>query len=221
MAIQKEKTYMVLNYSANPVSISTKDRSIIFEGGSPEAPYGIPMTANEIIAANMNGCAFKIGLLWFEPDVEEDMYTELRILNWKNILKDQEIESIIMHPSADGYEKILSIDNPMYFDRVVGVLLGLKNSFEDVPNQSKVLIDARAAEIREGKRRTEIKISKIATAPSDMEKQLSEKDAQIAALEAEIADLKEKAKAHAKVKESDVPASSEPADKPKRTSTKK
>lgn len=189
--IQNDKTYMVLNYSGSPVSITTRNGSIMFESGSSEAPWGQPLTFDEIMTANMNGCAFKCGLLWFEPSIEDEMYATLKI-NKKSLLKDWEIEDIIMHPSADGYAKLLAIDHPMYFDRVRGVMMGLKSVFADIPNQSKVLVDARYAELREGKRRTEIKITKIDRPADDYISEIESKDKEIEGLRAQLEALKSK-----------------------------
>lgn len=187
--IQKDKTYMVLNYGGSPVSVTTKNGSILFESGSKDSPWVQPMSLDEIITANTNGYAFKCGLLWFESDIEAEMYDELRIHNWRDILKDWEIEDILLHPSADGYKKLIAIEHPMYFDRVRGVLMGLKSIFADIPNQSKVLIDARCAEIREGKRRSEIKITKIESA-NNYNEELEDKNREIESLRAELEALK-------------------------------
>ena len=198
--IQNDKTYMVLNYSGSPVSITTRNGSIMFESGSSEAPWGQPLTFDEIMTANMNGCAFKCGLLWFEPSIEDEMYATLKI-NKNSLLKDWEIEDIIMHPSADGYAKLLAIDHPMYFDRVRGVMMGLKSVFADIPNQSKVLVDARYAELREGKRRTEIKITKIDRPADDYISEIESKDKEIEELRAQLEALKSKTSASAETPE--------------------
>src|SRR5699024_12759296 len=50
----------------------------------------------EIISANANGGAFRNGLLFFEPEHEDAIYQTLRIKDYKNILKDWEIEDIIL-----------------------------------------------------------------------------------------------------------------------------
>lgn len=212
MAIQKEKTYMVLNYSGSPVSITTQRGSVLVHGGTKDEPYGVPLTADEIITANMNGVAFKAGFLWFDPEVEEEMYKELRITNWKDLMKDWEIEDMLMNPSAEGYRKLLAIDDTMYFDRIRGVLMGLQSVFADVPNQSKVLVNARAAELAEGKRRSEIKVTDITPSNRDIKNQLAEKDAIIAELEAKLAALQSTGNTN----EPDEA----PAEKPKRTSSK-
>lgn len=217
MAIQKEKTYMVLNYSGSPVSITTQRGSVLVQGGSREEPYGVPLTADEIITANMNGVAFKSGLLWFDPEIEEEMYKELRITGWKDLMKDWEIEEMLMNPSAEGYRKLLAIDDQMYFSRVRGVLLGLQSVFADVPNQSKVLVDARSAELNEGKRRSEIKITNITPSTRDVQKQLADKDARIAELEAQLAAMQN---ADGGSKPDTGEPETEPTEKPKRTSSK-
>lgn len=160
MGLQKEKTYMVLNYNGSPVSISTKTDSYSISGGTSDEPYGIPLTIDEIVVANMKGMAFKAGLLFFEKEFEQEIYEELRIQNWEDILRNEDIEDILINPTKEGFEKIVKIDNEFYFDRVYGVYTGLSSIFSDIPNKSKLVMEARRSEIKEGKRKTSISLSK-------------------------------------------------------------
>lgn len=72
MALQKERTYMVLNYGASPVSLTTKNGSFLLEGGTSDNPAVLPMTIDEIVTANSNGYAFKYGFAWFEKKYQDD-----------------------------------------------------------------------------------------------------------------------------------------------------
>lgn len=189
MAIQNGTQYMVYNYSPSRVAVKAKNVSYLFEGGTKDSPYGYPMTFEEIATANMNGVAFKAGLLFFDPRDQEDIYKELRIVNWKDILKDEDIEDIILHPTAEGYQKIINIDNDTYFDRVYGILYGLQSVFTDIPTQSKVIIEARKNELENHKRKSEIKI-KLDSPIEDMNQKLAKKDEEINKLTDEITALK-------------------------------
>lgn len=189
MAIQNGAQYMVYNYHRSRVAVSTKNVSYLFEGGTKDSPFGLPMTFEEIATVNMNGVAFKAGLLFFDPRDQEDIYKELRIVNWRDILKDEDIEDIILHPTAEGYQKIINIDNDTYFDRVYGILFGLQSVFADIPVQSKVIIEARKNEIENHKRKSEIKI-KLDSPTADINQKLAEKDEEINKLTDEITALK-------------------------------
>ncbi|WP_206459444.1 hypothetical protein [Anaerovorax sp. IOR16] len=160
MALAKEKSYLVLNYNTNPVSISTRHDSYLIDGGSNESPSVLPLTIDEIITANSNGYAFKYGLLFFEEEYQEDIYEELRIKDWKNILTNLQIEDIILNPTKEKLEEILLIDNEIYFDRIVGIYTGLKNAGIDISNRVELVISLREKELSEKKRKTEIVLSK-------------------------------------------------------------
>lgn len=163
MAITRDKTYLVYNYSRSPVSLFIREGlpSYLFEGGTRESPATLPLTIDEIISANSNGGAFKNGLLFFEPEHEADIYKELRIKDYKRILKDWEIEDIILHPTLEGMKLLISITNDTYFQRIVGCYTVLKNIYADIPPQSKYILDARIDEYRNHKRVSEINISEI------------------------------------------------------------
>lgn len=172
------KEYLVYNYSGSKVVVSTtKGTEYLFDSGTKENPFGIPLKLEEIIGINMKSNVFKLGLLFFETAHEEELYRILKITNYKDILKDWEIEDILLHPTFEGYRKILKIEDDAYFGRVIGVLTGLNNSFIDVPNKSKILISARAEEFDEKKRKTAIVLDRIISDnEADKEKEQLKKD---------------------------------------------
>lgn len=192
MALQKEQTYLVLNYGTSPVSITTRHGSELIEGGSRDNPSAIPLKIEEIITANSNGCAFKYGLLRFEKEYEEDIYTEIRLHDWRNILTDQDIEDILLCPTKEGLERILAIDNEIYFNRVVGVYYGLKSIFADISPKVDIIIEQRRAEMRQNKRKTEIVVSKVEKAQPaiDQQSEIEKVKAQNALLIAQMEELK-------------------------------
>ena len=97
--LDKNKTFLVLNYNGSPVAVSTRHESYIIPGGSSESPSSMPLSVDEIVQINSNSNVFKMGLLWFEEEFQENLYKECRIRNWKDILTDSEIEDIILHIS--------------------------------------------------------------------------------------------------------------------------
>lgn len=160
MALDKQRTYMVLNYSSSPVSIITKDRGYMLEGGTREQPYVLPLTLDEINTANTNGFAFKYGCAFFEPEFEKAIYEELRMLNWEDILHDEQIEDIILHPTKECLEKLIAIDNEIYFGRVYGIYMGLKSIFAEISPRVELVIEQRRDELKVNQRKTEIVLSK-------------------------------------------------------------
>ncbi|MCK9160973.1 MAG: hypothetical protein M0P00_10930 [Bacteroidaceae bacterium] len=196
MVLNSEKLYNVINYSACSVSVSAKNTEYLFNPGSQESPYILPLMLHEIIEINSTGRAFKDGLLFFDTDTEEDMYNTLRIPEWKNILKDWEIEDIILNPTMDGIKKILNVNNEMGMQRVNAIYVMLKNSFADIPSHCAKILDARIEEYRNGVYNTKIVIKSLFTGDSSKIQELTDEND---SLKSEIEKLKAKLK---KVEES-------------------
>lgn len=160
MGIQKEKTYLVLNYCANPVSVVTRYDQFIMEPFADGEPSSLPLTLDEIQQANNNSKLFKTGHLRFEPEHEEEIYDVLHIRDWKDILTNKQVEDIILHPTAEKIENILKIDEPRYFNRIYGVYMGLKNAGYSISKNVDVTMSARYKELVNGKKTTNLIVSK-------------------------------------------------------------
>ncbi len=158
MSITKPNNYLVLNYSASPVCISTRHDSFLVNGGTPEDPGSLPLTFEEIAVINSKSPVFKIGLLRFEPSKQEQLYEALSIPNWRDILTDDQIAEVLTHPDIETSQKILDIDNPAYFERVRGVMIGLRNAGYDIPGKIERMIEQRRVEMSKGQRKTSIKL---------------------------------------------------------------
>ena len=210
MSLNGTDTYLILNYNPSPVSVSTRDTSYLIPGGSTFSPASFPLTLNEIRYINNVSKAFKYGLLFFEDDIAEEMYAELHITDWRSIMRDEEIEAILADPTVDGLERILAISDQLYFERVYGVYVGMKNA--GIPISAKVegLIVARRKELARGKSTTEISVRK---AQAD-----AVTDTKIKALEDQIAQLTAMLSAQSKPAEPEATtedAPPQPKQKPK------
>ena len=161
MPISKTKNYLVLNYNTSPVAVSTKHDSFMIAGGSRTEPTTMPFTIDEIVAINSGSPVFRIGLLFFEPEYQEDIYQELRIDKWRDILRDEDIEHILLEPTVESLQKFLDIDNDAYFERVRGVLAGLKSVGADVSTNVEKVVSGRYKELCNRKRRSEIRLTPI------------------------------------------------------------
>ena len=187
--LDKNKTYLVLNYNGSPVAVSTRHESYIIPGGSSESPSSMPLSVDEIVQINSNSNIFKMGLLWFEEEFQEDLYTECRIRNWKDILTDSQIEDIILHPTLEKLEKLLSIENEQYFERCYGIYIGLKNSNHSIKQNVENIMLARRKELRNRKYKTGILLTKKETSTVS-EEVLKETQEQNAKLTQEVDELK-------------------------------
>lgn len=187
--LDKNKTYLVLNYNGSPVAVSTRHESYIIPGGSSESPSSMPLSVDEIVQINSNSNVFKMGLLWFEEEFQEELYKECRIRNWENILRDKEIEDIILHPTLEKLERLLSIENEQYFERCYGIYIGLKNSNHSIKQNVENVMLARRKELRNRKYKTGILLTKKETSVVS-EEVLKETQEQNVKLTKEVDELK-------------------------------
>ena len=159
MAIKDMKMINVLNYNQNIVIISTKHDSYAIDPAiDSDNPTVLPLTLDEILYVNSSSAAFKSGILRFQEDVEQEMYDDiLRIANWRELLKINEIENIILHPTVEGLTKLINIKDIGVFDRVRGVFVRLKNTTDnDISMRVESIINARFDELKRGIRNTGI-----------------------------------------------------------------
>lgn len=157
MAINENKLINVLNYNDNPVAIKTHQREYLCQPQENGQPSITPLIFAEIQSLNGNSNAFKIGTLRFPEDIEEKVYEEIRIADWREILKNEDIENIILNPSLDGLTKIISIKNVALFERVRGIFFSLKNTNQyDISTRVEKIINARYKELCNRKIKTDI-----------------------------------------------------------------
>ena len=125
-----------------------------------EEPTVIPMTIDEIRYVN-NSNAFRGGYLFFEEDKQKDIYEALNIRNWKDILSNKAIREILLHPTFDGLQKIVTIQDVTVFERVRAALH--KINFEgthDVSVRVSQIVNTRYKELQEKKINTSIVLEK-------------------------------------------------------------
>lgn len=159
MSVRELKAINVLNYNDNVVIVSTRDAGYSISHANNDSPSILPLTFDEIAFINSNSEVFRTGILRFQEDLEEEIYEELKITNWKDILTNKDIEEIILNPTIKGLKSIIKIQNTANFDRVKGIFTGLKNeNVHDISMRVEKIIKARDAELRRGVRNTEIQI---------------------------------------------------------------
>ena len=135
--------------------------------------YEKEQIVNRVLLNNESACSVAI---------DEGLLSRGMLQKWikdyKNILKDWEIEDIILHPTSDGLKLLLGVTNDAYFNRIIGCYTVLKNAFAEIPAQSKYILDARIDEYRSGKRATEIVVKEIVSSESQIEKLTAQLDEQ-------------------------------------------
>lgn len=164
-----EKTFLLYNYSPSMVIVQCKDNTITFEGGTAEAPTSFPLTMNELQYINNKCEVIKNGTLVPAEDEAEYVYGALRIQNYQDILSNQQIEDIILHPTVDGLERILAIKDTPYYERIYGIFISLRNADAPITANVARIIKGRYLELRDGKRDTEFTVRQKDTQSVDSE----------------------------------------------------
>ncbi|MGN0578022.1 MAG: hypothetical protein ACI4J4_05340 [Ruminiclostridium sp.] len=200
-----EKTFLLYNYSPSMVIVQCKDSTITFEGGTAEAPTSFPFTMNELQYINNKCEVIKNGILVPAEDEAEYVYGALRIQNYQNILSNQQIEDIILHPTVEGLEKILAIKDTPYYERIYGIFISLRNADAPITANVARIIKGRYLELRDGKRDTEFTVRQKDTQRVDSEDVEALKQ-RLAAVEKLLAE---------KAKEEPVETSCDDGEKPK------
>ena len=171
----------VLNYNENEVFVDSAKEHYKFNASRDgKTPSVIPMTLSELQNICSNTDIIITGWLTFDDDVKEEIFKELRIPNWKNILTNEDIENILTHPTLDGLQRIIDIENQTYFDRVRIIMFKLIKNGIDVTTKVSRIVEQRYDELRRRQRVSSITLTKKDTqVSSDEVKALSEQNASL------------------------------------------
>lgn len=185
------KHISVLNYNENCVCINiAPGKSLIFEESSYGTPTTIPLSLDEIKYAN-NSNVFKTGILEFQSDLEDEIYEVLRIDKDK-VLKLADIKEILINPTKNGLQKIISIQSLYDFDRVRGQFQKLKNDGYKLTLDIANIIEKRSEELFKNQIKSDIIID-----DSDVVKEHSK----VRELEEKLAQMEELLRASLEKKE--------------------
>lgn len=161
MSVRDKKNITLLNYCSNIVIVSTKDTSYSIPAADGDTPSTLSLSFEEIQYINSNSPAFKDGTLRFEKEIEKEMYEELHITNWEDILTNDQIEETIMHPTYEKLEKVIKVNSLSIIGRIRGVLIALKNEgTHDISSRVERIIETRYKELLRGQVNTGITITK-------------------------------------------------------------
>lgn len=190
MITQAEKIN-VLNYNENKVSVMVSPtESFTFEPSvDGETPSVIPMTFEQIRYAN-NYNTFRGGFLFFEKNKEKEIYEELGITNWEDILNNKKIKEILLTPSYEGLKKIVDIKDSAVFERVRATFHKLKaEGTNDVSVRVQQIISTRYKELQNKKVTTSIVIEKKDIAQSVPNKEVESLKAENKAMQEQLANM--------------------------------
>lgn len=182
----------VLNYNENEVFVDSAKEHYKFNASRDgKTPSVIPISLSELQNICSNTDIIVTGWLTFDDDVKEEVFKELRIANWQDILTNKDIEDILTNPTMEGLQKIINIENQTYFDRVRIIMFKLMKQGVDITTKVSRIVEQRYDELRNRQRKSSIVLTKKDTnkvyATPDEVKELS---AQNAALQSQLDEMK-------------------------------
>lgn len=154
-----------------------------------EIPSVIPMTFEQIRYAN-NYNTFRGGFLFFENSRAKEIYEELGISNWGNILNNKEIQDILLNPTYEGLKKIVDIKDSAVFERVRAAFHKLKaEGTNDISVRVQQIISTRYKELQNKKVTTSIVIEKKDLAQSVPNQEVESLKAENKAMQEQLANM--------------------------------
>lgn len=181
----------VLNYNENEVFVDSAKEHYKFSAsrdGKTPSIISMPLSELQYIASNTD--IIITGWLMFDKDIQENIYKDLRIVNWKDILSNEDIVHILTHPTIEGLQKLLDITNQTYFDRVRIVLFKLIQDGIDVTTKVNRIIEQRYNELRNKQRNTSIILTQKDTKKYASPDDVKELSAQNEALQNQLDEMK-------------------------------
>lgn len=156
MALKDSAFVKVYNY--NPFILAVGDKMLAPCYNYDEPTYE-SISVDQLQYINSNSNAVRNGLVRFDENEEDDIYAELGV-DKSRIIKNEEIEDIILHPTQEKLQKLLEIIDSSVFDRVVTIHQGLISSGAyDISNRVTMAIEEREKEFRRNILTTNIKLT--------------------------------------------------------------
>ena len=157
MSIKENVSIPVLNYNESNVCIPTNISTHIL----PPAVDGVPsvdyLSFAEINYVNGISDCFRTGMVRFDDNDKEEVYSALNIANCENILTNDEIRDILLNPTIDGLQRIIDVTNRSIFDRIRTIFVSLKeNTDNDISNRVIKIMETREQEFKRGVYKTQI-----------------------------------------------------------------
>ena len=164
----------VLNYNENEVFVDSSKEHYKFNAsrdGVTPTMQNIPISELQYICSNTD--VIVTGWLTFDENEKDEIYTALRLPNWREILTNEDLSNILTNPTMEGLQRIIDISNLTYFDRVRIVMFRLLNDGVDISSKVKNVVDRRYEELQKRQR-----ISSIILNPRIGEKKVSNEQVQ-------------------------------------------
>lgn len=182
----------VLNYNENDVFVDSSKEHYKFNAsrdGINPTMQDIPINDLQYICSNTD--IFVTGWLTFNEDEKEEIFTALRVPNWRDILTNEDIREILTNPTMEGLQRILDITSITYFDRVRIVMFKLLSEGIDISSKVKNVVDRRYDELQKRQRITSIVLNPRVEEKKVSNEQVKELSEQNLKLQEQIEQMKQ------------------------------
>lgn len=182
----------VLNYNENDVFVDSSKEHYKFNAsrdGINPTMQEIPISELQYICSNTD--IFVTGWLTFNEDEKEEIFTALRVPNWRNILTNEDIREILTNPTMEGLQRILDVTSITYFDRVRIVMFKLLSEGVDISSKVKSVVDRRYDELQKRQRITSIVLNPRVEEKKVSNEQVKELSEQNVKLQEQIEQMKQ------------------------------
>lgn len=154
----------ILNENNNPVYTASmiNPLGIKFDAAEDGIPSEMPITFAEFKFINKKTSAFKDGLLRVEPEKEDEILKAVGIYKKSNnFLTAEEITDIILNPTTEKLQRIISVTSPVTIEKIKGILFNLNSSDEyDIAIRVFEVVNTRYSELYNGRVNSSIVIKK-------------------------------------------------------------
>lgn len=182
----------VLNYNENDVFVDSSKEHYKFNAsrdGINPTMQDIPINELQYICSNTD--ILVTGWLTFNEDEKEEIFTALRVPNWRDILTNEDIREILTNPTMEGLQRILDITSITYFDRVRIVMFKLLSEGIDISSKVKNVVDRRYDELQKRQRITSIVLNPRVEEKKISNEQVKELSEQNLKLQEQIEQMKQ------------------------------
>lgn len=182
----------VLNYNENDVFVDSSKEHYKFNAsrdGINPTMQDIPINELQYICSNTD--ILVTGWLTFNEDEKEEIFTALRVPNWRDILTNEDIREILTSPTMEGLQRILDITSITYFDRVRIVMFKLLSEGIDISSKVKNVVDRRYDELQKRQRITSIVLNPRVEEKKVSNEQVKELSEQNLKLQEQIEQMKQ------------------------------
>ena len=174
MDIRKASDIRVYSELPFQINLQGQHRDYVFPANKSGERSMNFIDFSDIEYANSRGNIFSVGLLVFEPEMQEEIYEALGIRDWKNrVWFYDDVIDAIEKPTLEKMQRIIDIKDNLTIERIRSQVVYYINLKKDISQKVVNIVNARYRELTTG-----VINSKIEIKSADVENSISSDDAE-------------------------------------------